>query len=170
VNCKVELPKQIIYYFNFIEVSLPTILIKFIRFLKAIMKNFSLIILFLSVQVSFSQSNKQLSVPNPDEVIYTNEQVTTIPQFVGGTKALDKFILRNYKQPIKTIKGEVLVSFIVEKDGSLSEFGVLSDAGKGTADEAIRVMTLSPKWIAGILNGNLVRVQYLLTIKVNSKG
>ena len=133
------------------------------------MKKVFLIILFLTIQVSFSQTNTQLSVPNPDDVIYTNEQVTSIPQFVGGTKALDKFILRNFRQPIKTIKGEVLVSFIVEKDGSLSEIGVLSDAGKGTADELIRVMSSSPKWIAGLLNGNPVRVQYLLTIKVNSK-
>lgn len=62
----------------------------------------------------------------------------------------------------------MLVSFIVEKDGSLSEIGVLSDAGKGTANESICVMKLSPKWLPGVLNRDTVRVQYLMTIKVNS--
>lgn len=133
------------------------------------MKKFSLLLLLLTIQLSFSQTkNNTLSIPNPNEVIYTSEQVTIVPKFVGGEKALNDFIKRNFKPPSKKIKGSVLVSFIVEKDGSLSEVGVLNDAGIGTADEAIRVMTISPKWVSGVLNGVVVRVQYLLTIPVNS--
>ncbi len=132
------------------------------------MKNFLFIIVIVLSQFSFSQTDKNsLSIPNPSEVIYSSSQVTVKPQFVGGKEALDIFIKRNFKQP-KNAKGEVLVSFIVEKDGSLSEIGVLSDAGKGTADEAIRVMSISPNWIAGVLNEINVRVQYMLVIPVTN--
>ena len=133
------------------------------------MKKVFFILIFVITQVGYSQlQNKNLSLPTTEEVVYMTNQVTEAPNFIGEKKALDIFIKRNFKQPkVKNgVKGEVLVSFIVEKDGSLSEIGVLSDAGYGTADEAIRVMKLSPNWKAGILNGNNVRVQYMITIPV----
>ena len=80
------------------------------------------------------------------------------------------FLKANFVQPKKSkVKGEVLVAFVVEIDGSLTEIGVLSDAGFGTADEAIRVMSISPSWISGTLNGTKVRVQYLIKIPVNQQ-
>ena len=126
------------------------------------------LILILVTQFIFSQSDsKKLSIPNPSEIIYSTDQVKVVPKFNGGKKALELFIKRNFVMPnIKGLKGEVLVSFIVEKDGTLSEIGVLSDAGNGTADEAIRVMSISPVWSPGILNGIPVRVQYMITIPV----
>jgi hypothetical protein len=117
---------------------------------------FSIIIIFIT-QITFSQTT--------ESKIYLSNQVTTLPQYKGGNKKLNKFIKQNFNQKIAShIKGEILVSFVVEIDGSLSEIGVLSDLGKGSGDEAIRVMELSPKWIPGKLNGNIVRVQYLLKI------
>ncbi|WP_395042728.1 energy transducer TonB [Flavobacterium sp.] len=131
------------------------------------MKKIFFIILFIFAQQIFSQSDKKtVVISNQNEVIYLTNQVSIAPQFNGGKEALDIFIKRNFNQP-KNVKGEVSVSFIVEKDGSLSEIGVLSDAGNGTADEAIRVMSISPLWIAGTLNGNAVRVQYLVTIPID---
>ena len=126
------------------------------------------LILILITQFIFSQSDsKKLSIPNPSEIIYSTDQVKVVPKFNGGKKALELFIKRNFVMPnIKGLKGEVLVSFIVEKDGTLSEIGVLSDAGNGTADEAIRVMSISPVWSPGMLNGIPVRVQYMITIPV----
>ncbi len=130
-------------------------------------KLYSLILILIS-QFIFSQSDsKKLSIPNPSEIIYSTDQVKVVPKFNGGKKALELFIKRNFVMPnIKGLKGEVLVSFIVEKDGTLSEIGVLSDAGNGTADEAIRVMSISPVWSPGVLNGIPVRVQYMITIPV----
>ena len=132
------------------------------------MKNLFLIIIIITSQFCFSQyEKKELSIPNPSEIIYATDQVKVAPKFIGGKKALDLFIKRNFVNPnIKGLKGEVLVAFVVEKNGTLSEIGVLSDAGNGTADEAIRVMNLSPAWSPGILNGIPVRVQYMVTIPV----
>ena len=58
------------------------------------------------------------------------------------------------------------MTFVVEKNGKLSEIGILSDAGSGTGDEAIRVMSASPTWISGTIDGKPVRVQYLVSIPV----
>lgn len=126
------------------------------------------IILFLTLtQVAFSQTENE-STSNTR--IYFSNEVTTVPQFVGGQPALNSFLKANFVQPKKSkVKGEVLVAFVVEIDGSLTEIGVLSDAGFGTADEAIRVMSISPSWIPGTLNGRNVRVQHLLKIPVNQQ-
>lgn len=126
-----------------------------------------IIILLALTQVAFSQTEKE-STSNAR--IYFNNEVTTVPQFVGGQPALDTFLKANFVQPKKSkVKGEVLVAFVVEIDGSLTEIGVLSDAGFGTADEAIRVMSISPSWIPGTLNGRKVRVQHLIKIPVNQQ-
>ena len=132
------------------------------------MFNKTIIILLLALtQVAFSQTEKE-STSNAR--IYFNNEVTTVPQFVGGQPALDTFLKANFVQPKKSkVKGEVLVAFVVEIDGSLTEIGVLSDAGFGTADEAIRVMSISPSWIPGTLNGRKVRVQHLIKIPVNQQ-
>lgn len=125
------------------------------------------ILLFLITQNTFSQ---EAAESTGNSQIYFNTEVTTAPQFVGGQPALDSFLKVNFIQPKKSkVKGEVLVAFVVEIDGSLTEIGVLSDAGFGTADEAIRVMSLSPSWIPGTLNGTYVRVEYLLKIPVNQQ-
>ncbi|HTG67178.1 MAG TPA: energy transducer TonB, partial [Flavobacterium sp.] len=58
------------------------------------------------------------------------------------------------------------VSFVVEKDGSLTDIKVLRDIGYGTGKEAIRVLQKSPKWNPGIQNGKPVRVQYSLPITI----
>lgn len=122
--------------------------------------------LIMTAQIGFSQQQpKTISVPSIEEAVYTSDQVTVKPEFPGGKDALNVYIKRNFKKPkVKGLKGDVLVSFIVEKNGKLTEVGVLSDAGHGTGDEAIRVMETSPNWIPAGLNGNPVRVQYLLTI------
>ncbi|WP_395053723.1 energy transducer TonB [Flavobacterium sp.] len=132
------------------------------------MRKIYFLLLILISQFSFSQSEKKtLSIPNPSEIIYSTDQVKVAPKFNGGKKALELFIKRNFVKPnVKGLKGEVLVAFVVEKDGTLTEIGVLSDAGNGTADEAIRVMSISPVWSPGILNGIPVRVQYMITIPV----
>ena len=130
-------------------------------------------LLFL-FQLGFAQKITRASPPamkvsqtNSEQTIYTYDEVTIKPQFQGGNDALTAFIKRNFKKPkVKGLKGNVLVSFVVETDGKLTEIGVLADAGHGTGDEAIRVMERSPNWIPGSLNGNPVRTQYLLTIPI----
>jgi hypothetical protein len=87
------------------------------------------------------------------------------PEFPGGMNEFYKFMGANYKIPTELKgNGRVSIKFMVEKDGSLSEFEILRDMGFGTGEEAIRVLKLSPKWIPGKDKDKPVRVQYSLPI------
>ncbi|MNL60417.1 Gram-negative bacterial tonB protein [compost metagenome] len=60
------------------------------------------------------------------------------------------------------------MTFIIEKDGSLSDIKVLRDIGHGTGAEAIRVLKMSPKWIPGKQNNNVVRTLFSIPVSVNN--
>lgn len=85
---------------------------------------------------------------------------------IGMTKFYE-FIQKNYKIPntSENRTGTVYVSFIVEKDGSLNNIVIKNDFGFGSGKEAIRVLKMSPKWIPGKINNQLVRSAYNLPIK-----
>jgi beta-lactamase regulating signal transducer with metallopeptidase domain len=94
---------------------------------------------------------------------------TTQPEFPGGIVAFYKFIGTNFKVPVELKgSGKVYLTFIVEKDGSLSEFEILKDIGFNTGEEIIRVLKLSPKWIPGKENNEPVKVKYSLPIQVEA--
>ena len=90
------------------------------------------------------------------------------PEFPGGVDSMKTFIERNlvYPQLAKDnkIEGKVYVTFVVEKDGSISGVKVLRDIGYGCGAEAIRVVMKMPKWKPGKQRGKPVRVQYNLPI------
>jgi beta-lactamase regulating signal transducer with metallopeptidase domain len=92
---------------------------------------------------------------------------STKPEFPGGITAFYKFIGSNFKVPSELkSSGKLLLTFMIEKDGSLSEIKILKDIGFGTGEEVIRVLKLSPKWIPGKENDEIVRVKYSLPIQV----
>jgi beta-lactamase regulating signal transducer with metallopeptidase domain len=94
---------------------------------------------------------------------------TTQPEFPGGIDAFYKFIAENFKiSPEFKGSGKVFLTFMVEKDGSLSEFEILKDIGFGTGEEVIRVLKLSSKWTPGKENNETVRVKYSLPIQVEA--
>ena len=93
----------------------------------------------------------------------------TDPQFPGGMQEFFKFVGKNYTVPHNFKgSGKIYVSFMVEIDGSLSEFQVLRDAGLETGEEAVRVLKLSPKWIAGKEDGKITRMRYNIPIKIEA--
>ena len=80
-----------------------------------------------------------------------------------------EFIAKNYRTPdVQGLKGKVVVSFVVEKDGSIVEVKVIKDLGYGTGAEAIRVLNLSPKWKPGLQDGKPVRVIFSLPITIQA--
>ena len=93
----------------------------------------------------------------------------TPPQFNGGMAKFYTFIGENIKYPEEAVKnkvqGNVLMSFYVEKDGTLSNIKVDRKVGYGTDEEAIRVLSLSEKWSPGLINGKAVRVKYNIPVK-----
>lgn len=78
----------------------------------------------------------------------------------------------NYRLPQEALKnkvsGRIFLSFIVEKDGSLSNITSIRDLGYSTGDKGVRVLKMSPKWKPGMLNGQPIRISYGLPININS--
>jgi outer membrane biosynthesis protein TonB len=88
--------------------------------------------------------------------------VDVIPNFPGD---FSKFVRRNLDQTKSSQSGRINVTFIIEKDGSLSDVKAVGRIfDQNAANEAVRIMKLSPKWNPGIQNGNLVRVQYTVPV------
>mgnify|MGYP000013415708 CR=1 FL=1 len=108
-------------------------------------------------------------VVEEDNSIYNTAGIEVKPDFPGGIEKFYKFVGKNYQVPEEEgLKGKVFVSFVVEKDGSLTDIKVIRDIGYGTGKEAIRVLKSCPKWNPGEQNGKEVRVLYSLPINIQS--
>ena len=102
-----------------------------------------------------------------DKVYDVCEQM---PTYEGGDAALLKYLGENWKLPDeykeRGIQGRMVVGFIVEKDGSLTNVKVLRAVDIAIDAEVLRVVKGMPKWIPGRHNGQRVRVRYLLPIHI----
>ena len=128
---------------------------------------FSLMILMGTIK-TFAQ---EVAADLPAKVVYEAdhiyEQSDTKPDFPGGIKNFYYFVGKNYRVPKDdNLKGKVVVKFVVERDGSLSNMKIVRDIGAGTGKEAIRVLKKSPKWIPGEQDGKPVRCQYEIPISI----
>lgn len=94
--------------------------------------------------------------------------VEQMPEFPGGMEALFKYMAENMKYPEdakkQQVEGRVLVQFIVETDGSVSNTEVLMRVFPSLDAEAVRVISGMPKWIPGKQNGKVVRVKYTIPV------
>ena len=92
------------------------------------------------------------------------------PAFPDGISEFYKFVSKNFKIPNDFKgKGKIFASFIIEKDGSLTNIDIKKDLGSGTKEEAIRVLKSSPKWIPAKVNNETVRYQYVLPIQMTKE-
>ncbi len=105
------------------------------------------------------------------EIKEDNTPFTTVevqPSFMGGNSEMYKFLGKNLKYPSAAqranIQGKVFLSFIVEKDGSITDIETMKGIGFGCDEEAMRVVKLMPKWIAGKQNGRNVRVKFTIPV------
>jgi len=104
-----------------------------------------------------------------DNNIYNTAGIEVKPDFPGGMEKFYKYVGNNYRTPEEEgLKGKVYVTFVVEKDGSLTDIKVIRDIGFGTGKEAVRVLQKCPKWNPGEQNGKKVRVLYSLPITIQS--
>jgi TonB family protein len=106
------------------------------------------------------------TTPKKNGPVFT--AVEQLPGFPGGVTAFGQFLSKNIRYPEEArqqnVQGRVIVSFIVETDGTLSNFKIRRDIGDGAGEEAVRVLALSPKWVPGMQNGHKVRVAYAVPI------
>ncbi|WP_264553719.1 energy transducer TonB [Flavobacterium sp. N2038] len=114
-----------------------------------------------------TQSSSVIPVIEEENQVYNTAGIEVRPEFPGGQEALEHFLKDNYKKPQNDLKGKVYATFIIEKDGSLSDIKILRDIGFGTGAEAIRVLKNSPKWTPGKQNNKVVRVLYSMPIVIN---
>ena len=122
------------------------------------------LVLFLSLQVLQAQDQNATEEP-----IIEMKDADAQPMYYAGPDALYEFIEQNFKKPeVPELIGKVFVSFIVEKDGTLTNIATTRDIGFGTGAEAERVMQLSRNWIPGRKDGNVVRVKYYLPIPIHT--
>lgn len=110
--------------------------------------------------------NGPKEVVEDDNNIYNSAGIEVKPEFPGGISKFYAFVSNNYQSPEEDVKGRVIVSFVVEKDGSLTDIKVLKDIGYGTGPEAIRVLKRSPRWTPAEQNGKKVRCSYQLPINI----
>lgn len=113
------------------------------------------------------EAPKQAEVTE-DNSIRDFASVEVLPEFAGGMAGWGKYLQKNLKYPPiareNNITGRVIMSFVVEKNGQLTDIKVLRGIGGGCDEEAIRVLKNAPAWKPGIQNGRPVRVAYTMPI------
>ena len=94
--------------------------------------------------------------------------VEEMPSFPDGDKAMHEYLRKNIQYSDEMaescVQGRVIISFVVEKDGSLTDFKVVKSVEPAYDKEALRVAKSMPKWIPGKQNGVAVRVRYLVPV------
>ncbi|WP_345954456.1 TonB family protein [Mucilaginibacter sp. PAMB04168] len=120
--------------------------------------------------VSLSAGSIPVNADSSAEVAH-NEVFTSVeklPSFAGGMAGFHEFLGKMIRYPAgareHNQKGRVIVTFVVEQDGSLSDVKAINNPGNGLAEEAVRAISASPKWVAGEQNGRKVRVQYTVPV------
>ena len=123
------------------------------------------------------RSNAQVPVDYPfyesddDEIIMIVEDM---PEFPGGFQALSDYLHDSIKYPElcrkDSIQGRVIITFVVEKDGSISGAEVVKGVYEQLDTEALRVINAMPKWKPGKQRGKVVRVKYAIPVNFRLDG
>ncbi len=114
-----------------------------------------------------STAGTGVEIPS-ETAVYDMHAIEKYPEFPGGQEAFIKFLRKNLRYPglaaENGIQGKVILSFIIERSGQLSQIKVMRGIGSGCDEEAMRVLSKSPQWKPGVQNNQNVRVAYTLPI------
>lgn len=124
-------------------------------------------IIFIVLAILATLSINAQSEENPvEEDVY--DVVEEMPRFPEGISALFEYVSKSIQYPeaakMKEVQGRVIVTFIVEKDGSISNAKVVKSVEPSLDEEALRVVSAMPKWVTGKECGEPVRVKYTLPV------
>lgn len=127
------------------------------------MKRFLMMVLATIMMISTATAQ---TVKENEEKIYDESEV--VPEFPGGYQALMKFIQKELYYPKEAEKrgeqGKVIVAFVVEKDGSASNFKIQHHATPTLDAAAVEALKKMPKWKPGTIKGKNVRVRCVLPV------
>jgi protein TonB len=113
---------------------------------------------------------EKIAEPEPvkEEETKVFDVVEQMPSFPGGPSALMQYLSSNIKYPVVAeengVQGRVVCTFVVEKDGSITDVRVVKSVDPSLDKEAVRVVKCMPKWIPGKQNGSGVRVKYTVPV------
>ena len=113
---------------------------------------------------------EKIAEPEPvkEEETKVFDVVEQMPSFPGGPSALMQYLNSNIKYPVVAeengVQGRVVCTFVVEKDGSITDVRVVKSVDPSLDKEAARVVKAMPKWIPGKQNGSAVRVKYTVPV------
>lgn len=107
-----------------------------------------------------------------DDDVY--EVVEKMPEFPGGIAELMKYLRSNVRYPVEAhkagIQGRVVVSFVVNKDGTVKDAKIVRSVDKSIDAEALRVISAMPKWQPGYQDGKAVSVRYTVPVTFRLTG
>ena len=113
------------------------------------------------------KAKDEIKAPEPPKHVEEEkvfDVVEQMPSFPGGTGALMKFLNENIHYPVVAqengVQGRVVISFVVERDGHITDVQVARSVDPSLDKEAQRVVKSMPKWIPGKQNGSAVRVKF----------
>ncbi len=130
----------------------------------------------ITTEVDFTEFDEDVevvqTVPVEEEVVEDDQPfliAETMPSFQGGDlNTFRNWVQQNVKFPQialeNGIQGRVVLSFVIEKDGRLTNIQVLQTPDRSLSEEAIRVLSKSPKWSPGKQRNQVVRVKYTLPV------
>ena len=129
------------------------------------MKSLLVSVLAMCLNISFLQAQDSTSVKK-DESFKVGDKVVDMPVFMGGYEGLLNFLGQNLKYPQDAFKqgieGRVVVRFTVSKEGSIKDINVIRSLSPSCDAEAVRVVSIMPKWVPGMQKGKPVDVIYTL--------
>ena len=131
-----------------------------------------LILMSVMIACCFLTANAQKTVVSQNnQKVYEHPEV--MPEYPGGMSAMVEFLSKNVKYPKdaakQKVEGRVLVWFVVETDGSLTDVKVAKKVFPSLDAEAVRVVKTMPKWTPGKHNNQPVRVRFALPIVFKAK-
>lgn len=113
------------------------------------------------------KAKEEIAAPEPpkhEEETKIFDVVEQMPAFPGGNAALMQYLSSSIKYPVVAqengVQGRVVISFVVERDGSITDVQVARSVDPSLDKEAVRVVKGMPHWIPGKQNGSAVRVKY----------
>ena len=120
------------------------------------------------IQFNTSSASVVNTIPNKADDNKVYDVVEHMPQFLGGPSAMMKYLADNIKYPVKAeekkIQGRVVCTFVVERNGSITDVRVVKSVDPSLDKEAVRVVKSMPKWIPGRANGKPVHVKYTVPV------
>ena len=129
-------------------------------------KIFPIIVALLFILSAKAQRRDSLKGLASDTLIFA--EVQQVPKFPDGDQGFRLFLAKTVKYPATAmasgIKGRVIITMVIEKDGSVTHARVVRHLSSDLDKEALRVMSLSPKWKPGIVNGKYVRTYYSVAV------